>query len=61
VDLVVFYTSSLPLSLDEVSASSFSRVVEARLARSEEFAERFLPVALLPLGREAGYVLYGRR
>jgi hypothetical protein len=61
VDMVVFYTSSLPSSLDEVSAGSFSRVVEARLARSEEFAERFVPVALLPLGREAGYVLYGRR
>jgi hypothetical protein len=61
-DAVLFYSDSLPDALGDVSAASFPRVVEARLARSDLFAEKFEPAAFIPLGtRGTGYVLFKKR
>jgi hypothetical protein len=61
-DTVLFYSDALPDSLADVTWQSFPRVVEGRLARSELFAQKFEPAALVPLGTKgAGYVLFQRK
>jgi hypothetical protein len=61
-DTLVFYSDALPPSLGDVTWESFPRVVEARLARSPLFVQKFEPAALVPLGAKgAGYVLFQRR
>jgi hypothetical protein len=61
VDLAVFYVDVLPASLGDDREVHCPRVVEARLVASPMFGEHFAPVALLPLGKRAGYVIYRRR
>ena len=61
-DVALFYSPCLPSTLEGVTPATFSRVVEARLAASSLFVQKFEPATFLPLGNEgAGYVLYRRR
>jgi hypothetical protein len=61
-DTVLFYSDALPATLADVTWDTFPRVVEARLARSDLFAQKFEPAAFVPLGTKgAGYVLFKRR
>jgi hypothetical protein len=58
---LVYAPEGLPAGLGSWRQARYSRAVEARLVRDDALAERFTPVAWLPLGAgRAGYVLLRR-